>query len=742
MSIGARKRTAGGLALRAALVLAGLAAAYAVAAPLFEIGGVKAPAVQRAGLVRADQGWDRKEADRYHHSSQGTRILPLAWFLALEQPVFTPLPVGRLAARDYLGRFGFNYEEGGPKPGAPDLPVGFAVQDGFVAAYARPPVPSPTPVVGLTCAACHTGRIDVKRGDGTVKAVLVEGGSAMINLALFQDATERALFFTKLLPMRFQRFADRVLGDDPSDRKARKARLEQEVDAYITFGLTSKDYAKEHKLNPVELGFSRTDALGLIGNRVFGVLSEENQIVTDAPVNFPHLWDTPWFDWVQYNASIRTPMARNIGEALGVGALVNLTDPAAGLYESTVNAENLAWMEDLLGGDEPFQGLQPPRWADVMTAGLGGPAPARSDYAIKPGRAAAGRELYRHHCERCHLPPRDEMKAAYARGKPGPYFAPPDPGSGKRFLKVKLIDLNVIGTDPNQALNFYRRVAVAPEPVLKHQERGGYPYWSDEVKDGYPGTNRWATISAEDGLFRVTSLVRRRQYESKAFGLLAPADLLGDKERKAFNDDPKRRARRMRFDRFRSVPEALDFGETAAIIGGEAKDQVIMANLGYKARPLDGVWATPPFLHNGSVPNLYQMLVPVADRSARFYLGSTRFDPKHVGYETSQFTGAFELDTSLPGNHNTGHEFRNLTLEELEPTPWDGRSTREERWAAVLGVDVKTLGGMPAKERWERTREASRLAMAKPMSRPLKGVLGPEFTDEERWQLVEFLKTL
>src|SRR5262249_47532085 len=154
---------------------------------------------------------------------------------------------------------------------------------------------------------------------------------------------------------------------------------------------------------------------------------------------------------------------------------------------------------------------------------------------------------------------------------------------------------------------------------------------------------------------------------------------------------------RMQLDRFRTVPEALDFGETAAIIGGKDKDQVIMANLGYKARPLDGVWATPPFLHNGSVPNLYQMLVPGADRSARFYLGSTRFDPKHVGYETSQFPGAFELDTSRPGNHNTGHEFRNLTLEELETAPWDGRSTREERWAAVLGVDVKALAAMPAR---------------------------------------------
>lgn len=46
----------------------------------------------------------------------------------------------------------------------------------------------------------------------------------------------------------------------------------------------------------------------------------------------------------------------------------------------------------------------------------------------------------------------------------------------------------------------------------------------------------------------------------------------------------------------------------------------------YKARPLDGVWATPPFLHNGSVPNLFQLLSPAAERSPQFYVGTFEFD--------------------------------------------------------------------------------------------------------------------
>ena len=77
------------------------------------------------------------------------------------------------AARAYLSRFGFLYEDapksasgyGAGDPGDEALPIGFAIERGFVAPYANPPVDEPTDVVGLTCAACHTGRIDVKDGE-------------------------------------------------------------------------------------------------------------------------------------------------------------------------------------------------------------------------------------------------------------------------------------------------------------------------------------------------------------------------------------------------------------------------------------------------------------------------------------------------------------------------------------------------------------------------------------------------
>jgi hypothetical protein len=108
-------------------------------------------------------------------------------------------------------------------------------------------------------------------------------------------------------------------------------------------------------------------------------------------------------------------------------------------------------------------------------------------------------------------------------------------------------------------------------------------------------------------------------------------------------------------------------------------------DLVYKAAPRDGVWATGPFLHNGSVPNLYEMLIPAKERTKKFYVGRD-FDPVKVGVDTSGKSGSFLLDTSLVGNSNQGHSFE------------DGPRGN--------------------------------------------GVIGPFFTDEQRWALVEYLKSI
>ena len=105
----------------------------------------------------------------------------------------------------------------------------------------------------------------------------------------------------------------------------------------------------------------------------------------------------------------------------------------------------------------------------------------------------------------------------------------------------------------------------------------------------------------------------------------------------------------------------------------------------YKAAPRDGVWATPPFLHNGSVPNLYEMLVPASERTKKFCIGR-EFDPIKVGLDTTCGPGTFVMDTTLLGNSNAGHSFQN----------------------GPRG----------------------------------NGIIGPLLTDDQRWALIEYLKSM
>jgi len=77
----------------------------------------------------------------------------------------------------------------------------------------------------------------------------------------------------------------------------------------------------------------------------------------------------------------------------------------------------------------------------------------------------------------------------------------------------------------------------------------------------------------------------------------------------------------------------------------------------YKGRPLNAIWATAPYLHNGSVPTLADLLKAEDQRPRTFTLGGWEFDPVKVGYVPYNGPNAFTLDTSIPGNLNTGHTY-------------------------------------------------------------------------------------
>lgn len=515
----------------------------------------------------AAQNWSAGQRAWFHHTSQGTKLMPYAWLLALEQPVLSwPAAAPAFIAPAHMARFGFL--PSAPSPLNPDtLPIGFArdefgVQEGS---------DTPEVVVGLTCAACHTGQVELGR-----KAIRIEGGPSMVDIGAFQDAIGIAMFLTYGSEPRFDRFASRVLAaanqpDTPQARDALHTRLGLALDR----GRTEAGLAERRHIYPVTEGFGRLDALGRGGNFVFATLPNrpENLAVADGPVSYPALWDAPWFDWVQYNGAIRQPLARNVAEALGVRAIVKQGGTPEQIHRSSVRIQNIFDMESLLAGPAPGAGLRAPPWPEDIL----GP--------IDRAAAARGQTYFAQLCSGCHQA-----------------WDPAAPSAAASTPQVTMVPLQRIGTDPRTAMNFRQRMATLP--------------------DG-------RRVSAAAGLQEATTAVIEGFFE------------------------------------FYQVPAQGPWTDTAGVVRpGRAamsgnRPNEWRAPAAYRARPLNGIWATAPYLHNGAVPSLYQMLLPGEQRDAVFQVGSRQFKPRDVGFSTATRPGTFRFDTALPGNSNRGHEFRN-----------------------------------------------------------------------------------
>src|SRR5262245_56721760 len=253
---------------------------------VFKVGNISLPPAVSVSVTPLDQGWesgwDVGQSQWFHHADQGTRILNYEWFMALERPELSIFSkTGKFSDPEYLQRFGFIASSPDKEMNPDGLPVGFALNPKFQEPQEN--APPPYPVVGLTCAACHTGQINY-RGQG----LRIDGGSGMVDLGKFKSALGRTVFYTRLFPWRFDSFARAVLKERYNPET--KVQLGKEVDEFIEKGSREKAFADSKGLYAREGGFSRTDALGLILNRVFDQVNKENASVADAPVNFPYIW--------------------------------------------------------------------------------------------------------------------------------------------------------------------------------------------------------------------------------------------------------------------------------------------------------------------------------------------------------------------------------------------------------------------------------------------------------------------
>ncbi|MCF6337072.1 MAG: di-heme-cytochrome C peroxidase [Gammaproteobacteria bacterium] len=587
-----------------------------------------------------EQGWTEQERQKFHHTSQGTMTLPIPyeWFAALEQPGFKLFGTkGLIIENGYLARLGFITGEVTPYNQA-GLPVGFSVDYNVT----NPAISKTTfNAIGLTCAACHTGQMRIN--DTSVR---YDGGPAMTNLTEFISVLAVALIETYVDEAKFSRFSQRILGvtntknNRKNLRKSLKHTLKNQLQSIVKpaelqlAGLRDKarkdikehpfrnrikiirDIIKDRKKSTAE-GFTRLDALNRIGNAVFGTDTGnvKNIVKTDAPVNYPHLWNTSWFLWVQYDASIMGPMIRNAGEALGVAAYVTLDQNSPNNFDSSVKLDNLFWMESLLGGTTPptknkkFYGLQPPQWREDIFG------------KINREKHAQGAKLYAKLCQGCHLPPMDSEKFWSDT-----YWTKPDKRN-LSYLDLPIIDINYIGTDPQEALVLIKRKVDTTNIGLNTRV-----YLED--KEWFTKNNPVYFGSKSTDCKPVTVTDEKSQFFSLALG--ATVQSVNNYWYKTHNTPILQQEK----------------------MNGYRKN-CLRAPFAYKARPLNGIWATAPFLHNGSVPNIYTLLSPVKERPKKFYLGSLDYDTKKMGYKMIKAKGFFELDTTIIGNSNKGHEFSN-----------------------------------------------------------------------------------
>jgi mono/diheme cytochrome c family protein len=115
---------------------------------------------------------------------------------------------------------------------------------------------------------------------------------------------------------------------------------------------------------------------------------------------------------------------------------------------------------------------------------------------------------------------------------------------------------------------------------------------------------------------------------------------------------------RERFDTW-SQEHADATNAVAKEMGVERKDMV--KDVGYASQPLDGIWLRAPYLHNGSVPTLRDLLNPPAQRPKVFYRGCDLYDPANMGFVSSgpsdDCPRTFEFRTTDRGNGNGGHVY-------------------------------------------------------------------------------------
>lgn len=661
-------------------------------------------------VIYPDQGWSAQESQWYYFTSQGSNLLPWEIFLELEATNRQKSDIGKAGQDGVLFRDPalmnqYRYLVQTATDWNPEaLPVGF-VKDTYGGIN-----DDERTYVGYTCAACHTSQVDV---NGT--AIRVDGGPAMADMPKFLKGLSSALATTANNPAKLDSFVERVLARKDSQYSSR----EDVIDDLNRFALRIRMYIAINKPTILDeegkktgmvahYGYARLDAFGRIYNRVIENLTTREEYRTrlnqikelnsdqidtilkdtdglfsardrdevvlrtidalvasnvskagafrkllkirddqfnppSAPVSYPFLWDIALSDFVQWNGigdnAGPGPMGRNVGEVIGVfGTLDWHLSDSCGLIDrvlkncdlETANGKTIHFTSSVDKNgvrqiEDQLASLQSPWWLDDKLKGI------LPD--VDKDKVQKGEKLFNEHCSECHK--------VIERANPN------------RRVIAFMDALPEIGTDAMTAAN-----------ALNYTGAAGFLKDSSITVDG-----KFKVPFADET--PVAALLTKTTLGAVA----TPDPDLG------FFEWAATLYLSMKENPIKSTSKQGSFQQATA-------DNPFADLNAYKGRSLNGIWATGPFLHNGSVPTLYHLLLPADQRPKEFLVGSRELDTEYVGFKWAMDSNSeynskgFTFNVDRPANTNVGHEYGIAKCETLPQKDGD-LSCSEKRWALV-----------------------------------------------------------
>lgn len=562
-------------------------------------------------FVSLNQGWNNKVRDQFWFTSQGSEVMPYTWFTWLEQPESEEL-FRNTEHMEMLGYFPLPASKSNPS----GLPVGFAMTQSKKMKDA---------FVGLTCAACHTNLIE--HGD---TKMLIDGAPTLANYGGFLEEFVASLNNTHNNEEKFTRFATKILGEAHSKEDAETLREE--------LLKASKGASQRIAVNKLPEGYpsdfvsyGRLDAVTRILNASTAIALDmpENKNYPIAPVSYPFLWGTHQSNVVQWNGGVpnipRTigPMVRNATESIGVYGGLRVTEKNGQVgkihYESTVDFIGLGRLEGWV------KSLESPQWND----------PKSKLPKVDKKMVARGKILYKDNCARCHsVVAKKDQDQNY---------------------EATLVSLSEVGTDPmnSWAVAHYR----ASTGILEGTKQNvffGKPFADSTRALSIAGNG--AIGLAKKSLLKVLTAIAATAEE----GPIVSQEKLqeGLEQMDSLQQIQYQEAGHQQWSVMQNTPTDLK-----------------LDGLKYKARPLNGIWATAPYLHNGSVPNLWELLKAPKDRMPTFWVGSRKFDAKNVGFVTDEGKNEFRVMDGngeiMLGNSNLGHDYAG------------GQYTDQQKWDLI-----------------------------------------------------------